>query len=177
MFLILFRDAKKSHNAQLRAACESALAEIKQLITTDDDTSGAPPPPASAASPRTAPDDGGGDSVSVSSFLVSSSSVLPDPSEMSRLNADKYFLPFDLACQSKSPRLTVIALDGIQKLIAYGHLTGEQPSALGRGLEKPGISKKPSPVFFLFFFVFLGFLLNICPEERVFRVFHFQEYF
>ncbi len=66
--------------------------------------------------------------MSVSSF-VSSSSVLPDPSEMSRLNADKYFLPFDLACQSKSPRLTVIALDGIQKLIAYGHLTGEQPSA------------------------------------------------
>jgi brefeldin A-inhibited guanine nucleotide-exchange protein len=70
------------------------------------------------------------DSVSVSSF-VSSSSVLPDPSEMSRLNADKYFLPFDLACQSKSARLTVIALDGIQKLIAYGHLTGEQPSTIG----------------------------------------------
>jgi brefeldin A-inhibited guanine nucleotide-exchange protein len=75
----------------------------------------------------------------MSSFVVaSSSSVLPDPSEMSRLNADKYFLPFDLACQSKSPRLTVIALDGIQKLIAYGHLTGEQPSALGRGRKKPG---------------------------------------
>jgi brefeldin A-inhibited guanine nucleotide-exchange protein len=74
----------------------------------------------------------------VSSFVVSSSSVLPDPSEMSRLNADKYFLPFDLACQSKSPRLTVIALDGIQKLIAYGHLTGEQPSALGRVGKNPG---------------------------------------
>ena len=75
--------------------------------------------------------DDGGDSVSVSSFSVSSSSVLPDPSEMSRLNADKYFLPFDLACQSKSARLTVIALDGIQKLIAYGHLTGEQASTVG----------------------------------------------
>jgi brefeldin A-inhibited guanine nucleotide-exchange protein len=145
MYLILFRDAKKSHNAQLRAACESALAEIKQLIT-DDDIHGAPPP-SSAASPRT-DDAAGGDSVSVSSFVVSSSSVLPDPSEMSRLNADKYFLPFDLACQSKSPRLTVIALDGIQKLIAYGHLTGEQPSALGRGWGKnPDKKKHPSGFF------------------------------
>ena len=126
----MFRDAKKSHNAQLRAACESALAEIKQLITAEDDGG---LPSAAAASSKTANDDSGGDSVSVSSFVVSSSSVLPDPSEMSRLNADKYFLPFDLACQSKSARLTVIALDGIQKLIAYGHLTGEQPSSVNGG--------------------------------------------
>ena len=83
----------------------------------------------SPTSIKMANSDDGADSVSVSSF--SSSSVLPDPSEMSRLNADKYFLPFDLACQSKSARLTVIALDGIQKLIAYGHLTGEQPSTVG----------------------------------------------
>jgi brefeldin A-inhibited guanine nucleotide-exchange protein len=172
MFLILFRDAKKSHNAQLRAACESALAEIKQLIT-DDDTHGAPPPPSVASSPRT--DDAGGDSVSVTSFVVvSSSSVLPDPSEMSRLNADKYFLPFDLACQSKSPRLTVIALDGIQKLIAYGHLTGEQPSALGRVGKNPGFKKKPAQWFF--FVVFLVFFI-FAQKREFFRVFQFQEYF
>ena len=33
-----------------------------------------------------------------------------------------------LACQSKTPRLVVISLDGIQKLIAYGHLTGASVS-------------------------------------------------
>jgi hypothetical protein len=49
------------------------------------------------------------------------------------------------------------------------------------------IKKNPSPLnpvvflgFFLFFW-FLGYLdffkIYICPEERVFRVFHFQEYF
>jgi hypothetical protein len=125
-----------------------------------------------ASSPRT--DDAGGDSVSVSSFVVSSSSVLPDPSEMSRLNADKYFLPFDLACQSKSPRLTVIALDGIQKLIAYGHLTGEQPSALGRVWKKTlGFKKKTSPVGFLLFLGFFGFFVffwffNIFAHKREF---------
>jgi hypothetical protein len=45
------------------------------------------------------------------------------------------------------------------------------------GLEKTGL-KKNSPVFlgFFCFFVFYVFL-HIFPEERVFRVFHFQEYF
>lgn len=40
------------------------------------------------------------------------------------INAEKYFLPFELACQSKTPRIVVTALDCLQKLIAYGHLTG-----------------------------------------------------
>jgi hypothetical protein len=39
------------------------------------------------------------------------------------------------------------------------------------GLAKnPGLKKKPAQWFFLVF-------LCICPEERVFRVFQFQEYF
>merc|ERR1719319_416259 len=50
-----------------------------------------------------------------------------------RLEADKYFLPFELACQSKTPRLVVISLDGLQKLIAYGHMAGTSPS-----LSQPG---------------------------------------
>jgi hypothetical protein len=46
------------------------------------------------------------------------------------------------------------------------------------GLEKPGFLKKNSPVGFLgFFWGFLAFFLYICPEESVFRVFQFQEYF
>jgi len=96
------KDTKKSHNAQLRAACESALQEIQELVGVE---------------PVRDPD------------TTSISSVLPEPyPESARLDADKYFLPFSLACQSKTPRLVVISLDGIQKLIAYGHLTGNQPS-------------------------------------------------
>merc|ERR1719342_775617 len=97
------KDTKKSHNAQLRAACEAALKEIQELV--------------------------GGDNTSEADNVSISSSVLPDPfQDATKLDADKYFLPFSLACQSKTPRLVVISLDGIQKLIAYGHLRGSQPS-------------------------------------------------
>ena len=62
---------------------------------------------------------------------LSSSSVLPELE--ARLEADKYFLPFELACQSKTPRLVVISLDGLQKLIAYGHMTGNSASVTTPG--------------------------------------------
>lgn len=54
------------------------------------------------------------------------SAALPLPKNDSSniINAEKYFLPFELACQSKTPRIVVTALDCLQKLIAYGHLTG-----------------------------------------------------
>ena len=39
------------------------------------------------------------------------------------------------------------------------------------GLEKTRFFLKPSPV------VFWGFFLHMCPEERVFGVFQFHEYF
>ncbi|KAK0425566.1 hypothetical protein QR680_009262 [Steinernema hermaphroditum] len=45
------------------------------------------------------------------------------------VNADAYFLPFELACHSKTPRIVAIALDCLQKLIAYGHLVGQTPDA------------------------------------------------
>ncbi|KAL5248280.1 hypothetical protein ACHWQZ_G017457 [Mnemiopsis leidyi] len=41
--------------------------------------------------------------------------------------ADDYFKPFQLACQSRSPRIVSTALDCLQKLIAYGQLTGASP--------------------------------------------------
>lgn len=53
-----------------------------------------------------------------------SSSTLPDPKSAIAIRAEKYFLPFDLACQSKCSRIVNVSLDCIQKLIAYGHLTG-----------------------------------------------------
>ncbi|XP_065921136.1 brefeldin A-inhibited guanine nucleotide-exchange protein 1 isoform X3 [Magallana gigas] len=52
------------------------------------------------------------------------SSALPQPQRAGFVQADKYFLPFELACQSKCARIVNIALDCLQKLIAYGHLTG-----------------------------------------------------
>lgn len=48
---------------------------------------------------------------------------------MNVINAEKYFLPFELACQSKTPRIVITALDCLQKLIAYGHLTGNIPDS------------------------------------------------
>jgi len=58
------------------------------------------------------------------------SNALPQPKNDSNvITAEKYFLPFELACQSKSPRIVVTALDCLQKLIAYGHLTGNVPDS------------------------------------------------
>ncbi len=46
------------------------------------------------------------------------------------------------------------------------------------GLEKTRVLEKKLPSVFFVFWVFLFFVfLDICPEERVFRVFQFQEYF
>lgn len=55
------------------------------------------------------------------------SSTLPQPKEDSKtFDEEKYFVPFELACQSKSTRIVIVALDCIQKLIAYGHFTGNK---------------------------------------------------
>ncbi|CAL1541394.1 unnamed protein product, partial [Lymnaea stagnalis] len=62
-----------------------------------------------------------------------SSSALPVPKQAGFVEADKYFLPFELACQSKCPRIVNIALDCLQKLIAYGHLTGNTPDSTAPG--------------------------------------------
>lgn len=44
-----------------------------------------------------------------------SSSALPLPKDSSTvIMAEKYFHPFELACQSKSPRIVVTALDCLQ---------------------------------------------------------------
>jgi len=39
-------------------------------------------------------------------------------------DADKFFEPFRLACESKVPKIMEAALDAIQKLVAYGYLRG-----------------------------------------------------
>uniref|UniRef100_L7M2N7 Putative brefeldin a-inhibited guanine nucleotide-exchange protein 1 n=1 Tax=Rhipicephalus pulchellus TaxID=72859 RepID=L7M2N7_RHIPC len=94
------REIKRSYHSQLRKACELALEEIKNEIKNQ------------------APSD------------QETSSALPLPKGQAGLEAEKYLLPFELACQSKSPRIVMTALDCIQKLIAYGHLTGNLPDPM-----------------------------------------------
>ncbi|CAN8006505.1 unnamed protein product [Ixodes pacificus] len=91
------REIRRSYHSQLRKACEVALEEIKNE-TKDQAPS-----------------------------VQETSSALPLPKGQAGLEAERYLMPFELACQSKSPRIVVTALDCIQKLIAYGHLTGHLP--------------------------------------------------
>uniref|UniRef100_A0A6Q2YH77 SEC7 domain-containing protein n=1 Tax=Esox lucius TaxID=8010 RepID=A0A6Q2YH77_ESOLU len=51
------------------------------------------------------------------------------PPRANYIEADKYVLPFELACQSKYPRIVSTSLDCLQKLIAYGHITGNAPDS------------------------------------------------
>uniref|UniRef100_A0A8C7IRX7 ARF guanine nucleotide exchange factor 2 n=1 Tax=Oncorhynchus kisutch TaxID=8019 RepID=A0A8C7IRX7_ONCKI len=55
------------------------------------------------------------------------------PPRANYIEADKYVLPFELACQSKSPRIVSTSLDCLQKLIAYGHITGNAPDSSAPG--------------------------------------------
>eukprot|EP00123_Amoebidium_parasiticum_P018335 comp24173_c0_seq6/m.44187 comp24173_c0_seq6/g.44187 ORF comp24173_c0_seq6/g.44187 comp24173_c0_seq6/m.44187 type:complete len:1717 (-) comp24173_c0_seq6:350-5500(-) len=43
------------------------------------------------------------------------------------VDADKYFHAFQLACATKNPKIQCVALDAIQKLLAYGYLHGAGP--------------------------------------------------
>ncbi|KAJ8664573.1 hypothetical protein QAD02_006235 [Eretmocerus hayati] len=96
------RDVKRSHLSQLKRACEAALEDLKNEIKDVPSTQGEEAP----------------------------SNALPQPkSDSNFISAEKYFLPFELACQSKSPRIVVTSLDCLQKLIAYGHLTGNIPDS------------------------------------------------
>lgn len=93
------KDIKRSHHSQLKKSCDSALEQIKnELINAGQIAEG--------------------------NELPCAALPLPKNDAASIINAETYFLPFELACKSKSPRIVVTALDCLQKLIAYGHLTG-----------------------------------------------------
>ncbi|XP_037928195.1 brefeldin A-inhibited guanine nucleotide-exchange protein 1 isoform X2 [Teleopsis dalmanni] len=93
------KDIRRSQNSQLKKSCDSALEQIKnELINAGQIAEG--------------------------NELPCAALPLPKNDAASIINAETYFLPFELACKSKSPRIVVTALDCLQKLIAYGHLTG-----------------------------------------------------
>ncbi|XP_053693432.1 brefeldin A-inhibited guanine nucleotide-exchange protein 1 [Sabethes cyaneus] len=104
------KDIKRSHHSQLKRACDTALEDIREELKEagQSEHNGEVPVP-SAALP------------------------LPKNDSANIINAEKYFLPFELACQSKTPRIVVTALDCLQKLIAYGHLTGNIPDSANPG--------------------------------------------
>ena len=54
-----------------------------------------------------------------SNDVAAESSALPVPKQAGFVEADKYFLPFELACQSKCPRIVNIALDCLQVSSGY----------------------------------------------------------
>lgn len=98
------KEIKRSHHSQLKRACEAALEEIRKELKESD------------VDERT-------------------SDALPAPrsGNANALTTEKYFLPFELACQSRSSRIVVAALDCLQKLIAYGHLTANVPDSTTPG--------------------------------------------
>ena len=51
-----------------------------------------------------------------------SSSVLPEPNP-SCVQVEAFFLPFELACQSTTAKIVCSALDSVEKLVAYGHIS------------------------------------------------------
>ncbi|CAF4312534.1 unnamed protein product [Rotaria socialis] len=61
--------------------------------------------------------------IDVQTSQTNESSILPSTDQQS-LNAEKYFLPFELACASNHPRMVDTALDCLQKLLLHGHLIG-----------------------------------------------------
>ncbi|KAK7060645.1 Brefeldin A-inhibited guanine nucleotide-exchange protein 1 [Halocaridina rubra] len=90
------KEIRRSHHIQLKKAVEQALEELRSELGESD-----------------------------SGSTGGSSAALPVPKgDAPHLDAERHFLPFELACQSKSAKIVVSALDCIQKLIAYGHLTG-----------------------------------------------------
>ncbi|KAM3927826.1 brefeldin A-inhibited guanine nucleotide-exchange protein 1 isoform 1-T1 [Leptodactylus fuscus] len=101
------KEVKRAHHSQLRKACEVALEEIKHEAEKQS------PPQGDAK--------------------TGSSTLPPVKSKATFIEADKYFLPFELACQSKCPRIVSTSLDCLQKLIAYGHLTGNAPDSTTPG--------------------------------------------
>ncbi|XP_070490197.1 brefeldin A-inhibited guanine nucleotide-exchange protein 1 [Chironomus tepperi] len=101
------KDIKRQ--GQLKKACETAIATLKEELKEENGQ------------------------ISTNNEHSSTALPLPKNDSSNSINAEKYFLPFELACQSKTPRIVVTALDCLQKLIAYGHLTGNIPDSSNPG--------------------------------------------
>jgi hypothetical protein len=104
--LLSHKEISKSSHRELKNACEEALKSLDEQFPIN----GGVGQNSSPSSP--------------SSSSVSSFSVLPEPNPI-LVHVEKFFLPFELACRSKTPRIVCSALDSIEKLVAYGHISYE----------------------------------------------------
>ena len=100
--LLSDRDIRRSGHSELKAACEDLLESVKS--NEQDATQG------SSSTPATP-----------------NGTVLPEihSKSLNSIPIGKVFLPFELACQSKTTRMVISSLDTIQKLVAYGHIRYE----------------------------------------------------
>ena len=120
--LLQHRDIKRASHSELKSACVDALNTLKAENSSVDKPS--------TPIPNGNTNDGSGGSVcgsdSPNSIISNTSSawVLPEPNP-SCVHVEKFFLPFELACQSKTPKIVCSALDSIEKLVAYGHISHE----------------------------------------------------
>uniref|UniRef100_A0A914LSY1 SEC7 domain-containing protein n=1 Tax=Meloidogyne incognita TaxID=6306 RepID=A0A914LSY1_MELIC len=93
---------RRKENVELRKACEESLEQLNaELLTFGQQQT----------------ENGTGPSCA----------ILPNGNNI--FLADRYFPPFELACQSKSSKIVINSLDSLQKLISYGHLIGNQPDS------------------------------------------------
>ena len=88
---------------------------------------------------------------------IASSSPSSSSSFISDTDADKYFLPFKLACESDNARMVATALNHVEKLIAYGYLDGasyadpevypvkKTEAELKDARDKPQLEEKKAP--------------------------------
>lgn len=116
--LLSHKEISKSSHRELKNACEEALKSLDEQFPING-----------GAGQNSSPS-------SPSSSSVSSFSVLPEPNPI-LVHVEKFFLPFELACRSKTPRIVCSALDSIEKLVAYGHISYEyfEVSPLGTYTE------------------------------------------
>lgn len=116
------KDIKRSHHLQLRKACESVLGKAAvfrlkiEFISIDN---------LFTEELR--------NELKNSTNNTNVSDALPAPRSAATITSEKHFLPFELACQSKSHRIVITALDCLQKLIAYGHLAANEPDSTSPG--------------------------------------------
>lgn len=105
------KDVKRSHLAQLRKACETALGitffsllifpntnALYELFRTTEDIQ----------------EELKHEETQKSTNITSAALPLPRNYSSNVINAEKHYLPFELACQCSVPRVVVIALDCLQ---------------------------------------------------------------
>lgn len=96
------RETRKSQNSSIRKACEEALVLLKSQARSENNEND------------------------------SSSHLPPLRSDGILLTDEKLLRPFQMACAMKSPKIVSTAIDSLQKLIAYGHISNTAVCSSGK---------------------------------------------